>query len=126
VTAEQNIHFEDPVSTKIVQPELHKSNIRGKAAVATTLITENNAQMRKLWCQNRETWTSYKWVHARDVVRQVVLHAVSYVRKRLRLQITQGSIQSGMPVSVPTVKHWEVLCWFVQQYRGTLFCWSHY
>jgi hypothetical protein len=27
---------------------------------------------------------------------------------------------------VPTVKHGEVLWWFGQQYRGTVFCWFHY
>jgi hypothetical protein len=34
VTAELNIHLEDPVSTKTVQSELHKSNIHGRAAIA--------------------------------------------------------------------------------------------
>jgi hypothetical protein len=47
VTAELNICLEDPVSTKIVQCEFHKSNIHGKAAVAKLLITESNAQMHK-------------------------------------------------------------------------------
>jgi transposase len=47
VAAELNIHLEDPVSTKTVRRELHKSNIHGRAAVAEPLITESNAQMRK-------------------------------------------------------------------------------
>jgi transposase len=34
VTAELNIHLEDPISTKTVRRELHKSNIHGTAAVA--------------------------------------------------------------------------------------------
>jgi transposase len=38
-----NIHFEDPVSTKTIQCELHKSNIHDKVAIAIPLITESNA-----------------------------------------------------------------------------------
>jgi hypothetical protein len=34
VTAELNIHLEDPASTKTVQRELHKSNIHGRAEIA--------------------------------------------------------------------------------------------
>jgi predicted transcriptional regulator len=34
VTAELNIHLEDPVATKKVRQELHKSNILSRAAVA--------------------------------------------------------------------------------------------
>jgi transposase len=41
-TAAQNNHLEDPVSTKTVQHELHKTNIHGRAAVAKPLITESN------------------------------------------------------------------------------------
>jgi hypothetical protein len=47
VTAELDIHLEDPVSTKSVQHELHKSNIHGRAAIAKPLITESNSQMHK-------------------------------------------------------------------------------
>jgi hypothetical protein len=43
VTAELNIHLEDPVSTKTAPRELHKSNIHGRAATAKPLITESNA-----------------------------------------------------------------------------------
>jgi hypothetical protein len=46
-TAELNIHLVDPVSTKTVGRELHKSNIPGRAAIAKPLIAESNAQMRK-------------------------------------------------------------------------------
>jgi hypothetical protein len=34
MTAELNIQLEDPVSTKTVRSELHKSNIHRKAAIA--------------------------------------------------------------------------------------------
>jgi len=47
LTAQLNIHLEDPVSTKRVRRGLHKSNIRGTAATAKALITENNAKRRK-------------------------------------------------------------------------------
>jgi transposase len=47
LTAELNIHHEDPVSMKTVRRELHKSNIHGTAAIAKDLITENNAKRRK-------------------------------------------------------------------------------
>jgi hypothetical protein len=69
VTAELNIHLEDPVSTKTAQHELHKPNIHGWAAVAKPLITESNAQLCKQWCHDHKTWTSDNWKHAGDVVR---------------------------------------------------------
>jgi hypothetical protein len=47
VTAELKIHPEDPVFTKTIRRELHKSNIHGRAAIAKAPITESNAQMRK-------------------------------------------------------------------------------
>jgi hypothetical protein len=66
---ELNIHLEDPVSTKSVRFELHKSNIHGRAAIAKPLITESNTQMRKQWCHDRKTWTSDNWKRAPDMVR---------------------------------------------------------
>jgi transposase len=45
VTTELNIHLQDPVSTKTVQRELHRSTIQGRAASAKLLLTESNAQM---------------------------------------------------------------------------------
>jgi transposase len=47
VTAELNIDLEDPVSTKTVWCELHKSNIHARAVIVKPLITEINAQMLK-------------------------------------------------------------------------------
>jgi 3-dehydroquinate dehydratase len=57
-TAELNIHLEDAISTKTVRCELHKSNIHDRAAIAKPLITKSNAQMRKRWCHDHNTWTS--------------------------------------------------------------------
>jgi hypothetical protein len=49
VTAELNIHLEDPFSAKTALHELHETNIHGKVAIAKPLITKRNAQMRKRW-----------------------------------------------------------------------------
>ena len=51
VTAELNIHHEDPVSIKTVGRELHKSNIHGRPT-AKHLITENKAKRGKRWCDD--------------------------------------------------------------------------
>jgi hypothetical protein len=64
-----NIYLEDPVSTKTVRRELHKSNIHGGAAIGKPLIIESNAQMLKGWCHDHKTWTSDNWKRARDMVR---------------------------------------------------------
>jgi hypothetical protein len=61
VTAELNIHLADPVSTKTLRRVLHKSHIRGRAAIVKHLITENNAKRRKRWCDDHKTWTSDIW-----------------------------------------------------------------
>jgi adenosine deaminase len=61
VTAELNTHLENPVSTKTVERELHKSNIHGTAAINEPLITENNAKRRKIWCDDHKTPTSDGW-----------------------------------------------------------------
>jgi hypothetical protein len=105
VIAELNIRLEDPVSTKTVRRELHKSHMHGRAAIAKPLITESNAQMRKRWCHDHKTGSSGNWKRARGMVRWAVLHAVPYIRKSLRLENEQGSLQSGMPGSVRRVKH---------------------
>jgi hypothetical protein len=55
VTAGLNILLEDPVSTKTVRCEIHKSNIHGRAAIAKPLINESNTQMRKRWCHDHKT-----------------------------------------------------------------------
>jgi hypothetical protein len=54
VTAELNIHPEDPVSTKTVR-QLHKSNVRSTVASVKLLITENSANRQKI-CYDHKTW----------------------------------------------------------------------
>jgi hypothetical protein len=63
-TAELNINLEGPVSTKIVQCEIHKPNIYSRVATAKCLITENNAQMHKQCCHEHK-----RWKHVCDMVR---------------------------------------------------------
>jgi transposase len=60
-TAELYIHHENTVSTKTLRHELQHPNIHGRAAIAKPLITESNAQMRKLLCHDHKTWTSDNW-----------------------------------------------------------------
>jgi hypothetical protein len=45
-----------------------KSNIHGRAAIAKPMSTESNAQTRKRWCHDHETWTSDSRKRARDIV----------------------------------------------------------
>jgi hypothetical protein len=63
-----NIHLEEPIFTKTVLCELHRSNIHSSAATAKPLITESSAHMRKRWCHNHKTWTSDNEKHACDLV----------------------------------------------------------
>jgi hypothetical protein len=69
VTAELNIHLEDPVSTKPFRRELHKSNIHSGVAIAKPLTSEINAQMRRRWCHDHYTRKSDSWKRAHDMVR---------------------------------------------------------
>jgi anion-transporting ArsA/GET3 family ATPase len=99
MTTDLNVHLEDPVSTRTVQHELHKSSIHGKAATAKPLITESNAQVHKWWCHDHTTRTSDNCKCLRDMIRRVVLHTVPYIRKHLCLENIQEILQSRMPGS---------------------------
>jgi hypothetical protein len=57
VTAELSICLEDPVSTKTVRRELHKSNNHDRAAIAKYLFTENKAKRRKIESDDHKTWS---------------------------------------------------------------------
>ncbi|EFN86619.1 Transposable element Tc1 transposase, partial [Harpegnathos saltator] len=59
--AEFNSHLNNPVSTKTVRRELHKSNIYGKATISKPFITDANAKLRKKWCHDHKTWTIDDW-----------------------------------------------------------------
>jgi hypothetical protein len=65
----------------------------------------------------RERRILTKWKRVSDMIRWVVLQAVTYFRKRLHFENTQGSLQSGMPG--PRRKHgggslkvWAVISWY--------------
>jgi len=57
VAAELSIHLDHLVSIQTVRQEHHKSNIRGRDAIAKPLITENNAKRQKRWRDDHITWT---------------------------------------------------------------------
>jgi hypothetical protein len=111
-TAELNIHLEDPVCTKTVWRELHKSKIHDRTATAKPLIIVSNAQMRK-WCQDHKTWTSDNWKH--------VTHPSCCSLHQEEFTFWENSRK-------PTIgnawfQQWntgEVLWWFRQHYCGVL------
>ena len=57
VTAEININLE-AVPAKTVWQELHKTKIRGTAAIVEPLITENSAKRWRRWCDDHKTCPS--------------------------------------------------------------------
>ena len=64
VTTELSIHPEDPVSSKTVRREPHKSNNYGKATISKRLIEESKAKRQKRWCEDHKTWGSDDWKYA--------------------------------------------------------------
>jgi hypothetical protein len=94
VTGQQNWIF--ILKTKTVRRELHKSSFQGRISIAKSLITESKTQMRKRWRHDHKTWTSDNWKRAHHMTRWVVLHAVPYIWKSLRLEKTQGWLQFVM------------------------------
>ena len=112
VTAELSIHLEDPFSTKMVQCELHKSNIHGRAAIAKPLITETTIIGEKMM------WSSYNldvwWLEICNVVWWVILHIVPNIRLCLCWRKAWNP-----ECLVPTMKHggrsvmiWAAISWY--------------
>jgi hypothetical protein len=98
VTAELNIHLEDPVSTKTVQRKLHKSNIMVGLELPNLCLLKV-----MLRCINDGVMT-IKLGHQTTgntcvVWSRVIYHAVPYIRKSLRLENTQESLQFEKPRS---------------------------
>jgi hypothetical protein len=116
VQAELNIHFEDHVSTKTVQQQLHKSTIHNTAATATPLVTENNAKSRKIWCDDHNTWTSdvWKYVVGSDKSSFTLFPTSDWV------YVWKTPKETYKPECLlPTVKHggrsviiWEAISWY--------------
>jgi hypothetical protein len=112
---ELNIHLEDPVSTKNVRRELHKSNMHGRAAIAIPLTIEN-AKRRKRWCDDHKTWTSGDWKY---VIRSEELFFTLFpISGRVYVWKTpKGAYNSEC--LVPTVQHeggsvmiWAAISWY--------------
>jgi hypothetical protein len=123
VTAEPNIHLEDAVSTKkTVQCELHIFNIHGTAAIAKPVISDSNIQTRKRWCYDHKAWTSHNWKRViwLDDSSFTLFPASGGV---LRLENTQGRLQSGMPGSNSETR--KGLCDGLGS-NIVVFCWSRY
>jgi hypothetical protein len=117
------IHPEDPISTKSVRRELHKSKIHDMAVIPKPLITESNAQMRRRLCHDRKSWTSDKWKHARDMVRWVVLHDHPYISKNINVWGAPKEAYNSECL-VPTMKHWRFCVGLGRNIVAI--CWSHY
>jgi transposase len=69
VTVELNIYFEDPVSTRTKQHELHISNMHDRAPIAKLLIIDNIVHMCKQWCHDHKTSTSDNCKCMREMAR---------------------------------------------------------
>ena len=61
ITAELNKHLQDPVSTKTVRRELHKSGFHGRAGIRKPLLSKTNVSKRLEWCKNLQNWSLEQW-----------------------------------------------------------------
>ncbi|GBN85401.1 hypothetical protein AVEN_76842-1 [Araneus ventricosus] len=50
ITKEMNTSFQNPVSTKTIQRELHAASIHGRAAITKPLVSPQNGMKRRQWC----------------------------------------------------------------------------
>jgi hypothetical protein len=91
LTAELNIHLEDPVSIKTVQQELHQFNIHSRFVIVKPLIAENNVKVEKRWCGDHRTWLSNDWKYI-IWSSKIIFHIVPNIRPGLYLENAQGSL----------------------------------
>jgi hypothetical protein len=123
VTAELNIHPEDPVCTKTGRCELHKPNIHGRAAIAEPLIPKSNAQMHNngFTAIKHGHWTTENaWYGQMSHPSRCSLHQEEF---------TFGEHPRKPKIRNASLQQWntgEVLWWYWQKYCGTVFCWSQY
>ena len=61
ITAELNENLQNPVSTKTVRRELHKSGFHGRAAIRKPLLSKTNVAKRLEWCRNLQNWSIEQW-----------------------------------------------------------------
>jgi hypothetical protein len=122
--AELIIHLEDPVSTKTVRRKPHKPNVHGRAATAKPLINESNAQMHKQLCRDHKTWTSTTR-NARVIWSDELSFTLFPTSGRVYVWRThKGAYNPECWLQQRNTR--KVLWWFGNQYRGTVFCQSHY
>jgi hypothetical protein len=69
--------------------------------------------MRKWLCYDHKTWTSDNWKRSCDMVKWIVLHAVPYMRKSLRLENTLGSLQSENETRGDSMMVWAAISCFL-------------
>jgi hypothetical protein len=83
-------------------------------------------QMHKQWCHDHKTWISDNRKRTSDMVRWVVF---SMLPTSGRINVWRTPKEAYNPECLVRFQQWNtghLLCWFVQQYRGTVFCWYHY
>ncbi|GFT32576.1 transposable element Tcb1 transposase [Trichonephila clavipes] len=51
ITSEVNSHLYNPISARIVQRELHASNLYGRVGIRKPLVTARHALQRRQWCR---------------------------------------------------------------------------
>ncbi|GFV82025.1 transposable element Tcb1 transposase [Trichonephila clavipes] len=61
ITSEVNSHLRNPISARIVQRELHASNLYGRVGIRKPLVTARHALQRCQWCRTHRQWTPQQW-----------------------------------------------------------------
>ncbi|GFV93997.1 HTH_Tnp_Tc3_2 domain-containing protein [Trichonephila clavipes] len=58
ITSEVNSHLRNPISSRIVQRELHASNLYGRVGISKPLVTARHALQRRQWCRTHRPHNS--------------------------------------------------------------------
>ncbi|GFU24983.1 transposable element Tc1 transposase [Trichonephila clavipes] len=61
ITSDINTHFQNPVSMKTIQRELHAANIHGRVAIPKPLVSAWNAMKRLEWYRDHLNWSHLLW-----------------------------------------------------------------
>ncbi|KAF2353431.1 Transposase Tc1-like [Trinorchestia longiramus] len=61
ITTELNEHLQNPVSSKTVRREQHKSGFHGRAAIRELMLLNKNVSKRLEWCRNLQNWSLEQW-----------------------------------------------------------------
>ncbi|XP_073410924.1 cytosolic arginine sensor for mTORC1 subunit 1 isoform X1 [Dendrobates tinctorius] len=75
ITAELNEHLQNPVSTKTVRRELHKSGFHGRAAIRKPLLSITNVSKHLEWCRNLQNWSLEQL--KRGILRRIIGYPIS-------------------------------------------------